>query len=165
MIFLQKWPKGLLEVFRIRDGGRAPSGFGEAVQPVVDVSMHYASDILIMTTGAPTVGALNISENTVFSATLRVHAICGQLTIGAAAATNVSVAWGFTDIGSVNSVCVGSQFFAQIPAGIGVHFGCMVPPGLVVPPGWGFYARAGGTAAGVDHSLSAIAIVENFTAV
>jgi len=159
-----KPPRGLLELFRLKVGGKQPVWFGDQVVPTVDVGPFYGSDLLFATSGAPTIGALNIEETLAFTNTLRVHAISGELLIGAAAATNVSTAWGFLDpVGQ--AIAIGQQFFAQIPAATAVRFGCMAPPGLVIPAGWSIFTRASGTAAGVDHSIDSAALVENYTQV
>jgi len=161
---LMKPPRGLLELFRLKVGGKQPILFSEQVSPVVDVGPFYGSDLLLATSGTPTVGLLNIQEDLVFTATLRVHAVSGELIIGAGAATNVGVSWGLLDpVG--NRITVGQQFFAQIGALTAVTFGCVVPPGHVLPSGWGVFARAEGTAAGADHSLDVVALVENYTQV
>lgn len=161
---LQKAPKGLLELFRLRDGGRQPTMFGDVVEPSADVKDFYAADLLTTTTGAPTVGALtNLTETLVLGVAARVRGLGGQLTVGAAAVT----AGGFLEVGwfiptqGQPSMSMGSMSFGvALPA---QNIGYGVPLDIVLPAGSVIYSRAGGTAAGVDHSLLVMALIENYT--
>lgn len=159
---LSKPPVGLLELMRLKVGGKQPTLFSETVVPVLEVSDFYAADILLNTSGAPTVGALaNLLETLTFTTALRVHAVCATLVIGAAPATNIHVSWGYSLSGA--EIGIGSQFIAQANAGAVLFCGSPFP-GLVLPASAILIARASGTAAGVDHSLDVTATVDNYTA-
>lgn len=163
---LQKPPRGLLELMRLRQGGKQPTQFSDTVVPVLEVGAFYGSDLLLATSGAPTIGALNnLTEDLVFSATLRVHAISGRLIVGAAAVT----AGGYIQVGLISDsqlrISLGGVAFGVAAAGSFVEFGCPVPGGPVLPSGWGVYARVTGTAAGADHDLDVTTLVENYTQV
>lgn len=161
---LQKTPKGVLETFRLRDGGRNPTKFGDVVQPSTDVGDHYAADLLTGTAGAPQVGALtNLFEQLTLTIHARIRAIGARLTVGAAPVTAggiLSVGWQMPLTGTpafpVQQATYGVALAGQI-------VDCGTPLDIVVPAGTIFYALAGGTAAGADHSLQLVLLIENYT--
>lgn len=165
---LVKAPKGLLETFRLRYLGVNPGAFGDTVQPTVDVSDFYASDLLLNSSSAPTVGALGagLSEALLLTAPVRLRALSVGLTIGAAAATNVWLNIGIQFPASLGfpavNCALGGVFLAAANATALYEHG-VVCPGWVLPAGVTLYSRAVGTAAGVDHSLAVVALIDNLT--
>lgn len=158
---LHKVARGFLELLNARNLGRSPDTASDQVVPVLEIGEFYASTLIVGNSGSPTVGALaDLSEFVQATATMRVKAIGGTLVIGAAAATNVTIHWGI--ITTNGQQCpVGSIHVAQCLAGGIIGFGCPIP-NWVVPPGTFFFARASGTAAGADHSLTSVSIIENY---
>lgn len=164
MFALSKVPRGLLELLRLRTDGRMPDLFNNAVQPCVDSTPFYGSDLLIPASSTPTVGALNpaLVESLTTTALVSVLSLGGQLTIGAAAATNIQVGWGVLLPGQTVDSILGSQFLAQQAIGAIAQFGSSFNR-LVLPIGSTLYVIASGTAAGADHSLRISGVLENLT--
>lgn len=161
---LQKSPKGLLQLFRLRDGGQQPTLFGNCVEPSADVRDFYAADLLTNTNGAPTVGGPpNLTETLVLGVDARVRALGAQLTVGAAAFTaGLYLEWGYIVGGAAApAITVGSAFLGVAVAG--AIIGAGTPLDIVLPAGTTFFARVNGTAAGADHSLLVNATIENYT--
>lgn len=163
---LQKIPKGLLELFRLRHTGEMPDDFGKMVLPVIDTGPFYAADILIPASSAATVGALlpSLLEEFTITTALGMRSLGGQLVIGAAAATNISFAWGILIPGAPVRCTLGSYFVAQAAIGAVIEFGSTFDR-IVVPSGATLYVRATGTAAGADHDLQIRGTLENLTGV
>lgn len=163
---LQKPPRGLLEVLRLKQAGKQPEWFSEQLVPVIDGREFYASDILAAFGGAAQVGALaNLTRELTLTSSFGVKAISGNLTIGAAAATNVYLEIGvlFGAIGGslAEYIVLQQVFIAQAAIGAILGIGCVLP-NWVLPAGTIVRCRANGTAAGVDHSLDVSTLVENF---
>lgn len=159
---LQKIPRGLLELFKLRQTGEYPDDMSRTLLPVVDVSAFYSSDTLIAAGSAPTVGALApelIEDLLTTGGMLGILGLGGSLTIGAAAATNVQLSWGIILPGSTRIV-LGCAFVAQAAAAAVVRFGSTFPR-VVVPAGTTLFVQASGTAAGVDHTLNITGLLEN----
>jgi len=161
---LSQVPAGLLQLFRLTHGGIAPQDFRDDVQPTVDVSEFYAANLLTQTENTPTPGALaNLTETKAMSTVLRVHAISAQLTIGAAAATDLQISCGWSAASPGVPVAVAQLFLANTIAGQIIEVGAAIPPKVFVGSTWRFFARASGTAAGADHSLKIIATIEDYS--
>lgn len=161
---LQKAPRGLLDLFRLRTFGLQPDRFSNVIQPSVDVLAQYGSDLLQTTTSPPTVGALlNLTEAITFAERAHLLGISGLLTLGAAAGTNVYVEVGIQLPNNASPQHVlGSIMFPAVAATQIVSVTGIVPGnGFVIGPQAQIYARAGGTAAGVDHSLQLTACYYN----
>lgn len=163
---LQKIPRGLLELFRLRHTGELPDDFSKSVVPMVDTSAFYASDLLIPAASAPTVGAINLAvsllETFTITSNLGCRSLGGQFTCGAAAATNVTFSWGAILPGFAVEAVMGDEVVANIAAGASVQFGNIFSR-IVFPAGTTLYTRASGTAAGADHSLAIAGLLENLT--
>lgn len=159
---IAKVAQGFLELLRARPDGISPPTALETVQPTLDMTDFYGADLLLGSAGAPTVGALlNLTEAVTLTRVARIHSAGGILTVGAAPVTG----GGFIEVGIVSpngQQCpVGTFSFGVAAAGQIVGFG--VPLRMVLPAGFLWYARCGGTAAGADHSLSSPALIENYT--
>ena len=159
---IQKVPRGLLELFKLRQTGEYPDDFGKGVVPVVDCGAFYASDTLISAGSAPTVGALApelVEDLVATGGPLGVVSLGGILTIGAAAATNINFSWGIL-LPGLTRIQLGCHFVAQAGAAAVVRVGSTFPR-IVVPNGTTLFVEASGTAAGVDHSLAITGLLEN----
>lgn len=160
---LHKVPTGFLSLIRGRTLGRNPSEFSDMAIGTIDMHEFFASDILIGTSSAPTVGALaNLFETFQLTTALALKSIGAELTIGAAAPTNVFMQWGIQlPAGGVNcwlgSLACPAPLVGQIIAGGSVL------PNWVVPAGTLIVAQASATAAGVDHSLAVRVCAENYS--
>lgn len=164
MFPLHKSPRGLLELFRLRTQGSNPPRFGGEVVPVVEVGGFYSADLIFASNAAATVGSLaNLTTTLTLTADLRCHAVCGELVIGAAAATGVSghVSLRIVTAGNTISAPLGSQVWAAIPAGGRVGFSAALPYPLMLRAGVALRAVVVGTAAGVDHSLTVSGLFAN----
>jgi len=161
---LQKVPRGLLELFKLRQTGEYPDDMSKMLMPIVDVSAFYGSDTLIPASSAPTVGAIGgeLLETLITTGTIGILALGGVLTIGAAAATNMTLSWGIVLPGPFPRSVFGSQFVAQAAAANQVSVGSAFPR-VVVPAGTTLYVGVSGTAAGADHSLAIAGLLENLT--
>lgn len=163
---LHKVARGWLELLNARNLGRSPVTFGEQVIPTIEIGEFYASNLLLGSTGAPTVGAIapELSEALPISALLRVKAASVSLTIGAAAATNVVLSVGYQPQAGITNAVVdlGAIYIANAAIGQILRFGVVVP-NWVIPSGGIIFGRASGTAAGADHSLAVQVLIENYS--
>lgn len=162
MFDLRKVPRGLLELLRLRTDGKNPSGLEEAIRFTIETRDFYGSDLLFPVDNTATVGALaTINNNNNLTRPIGLRALGGELTIGAAAATNVVCSWGFTVAGfPAFIVPVGSIFFPNLAAAQLVRFGSAPLP-FVLPAGSVLIAHVTGTAAGADHTLNVRGLIEN----
>lgn len=161
---LHKVGTGLLQLFRLQVLGANPPEFGHQVLPVTDVTEFYAASNKLQSTGLPTTGALTgagLVENLALTGNIRLHYVSALLVVGAAAATNVTLSVRILDTAGTGGG--DSKFFAAINAA--AQAGCaLIPPRpIVLPAGFTLRAIASGTAAGVDHSLFVIALIDNIT--
>lgn len=162
---LHKAPRGLLELFRLRNFGTGPQEFESSVQPVVDVSNFYGADLLGVTTALPTVGGTpNLAEIVPLTnaPAWRLRGLAGRLTVGAAPFTAGGVMEIGITLGPANTnITLQTVAFgiAAAAAQIGVGVEC----NLVLENRWSLYAVVNGTAAGVDHSLLCMGLVEPLT--
>ena len=161
---LQKVPRGLLELFKLRQTGEMPDDMTKSLVPVVDVSAFYASDTLIPASSVPTSGALlpELLEELVTTGAIGLLSLGGSLTIGAAAATNLTFSWGILLPGQTTRSILGSSFSAQAGIGAVIRFGSAFPR-IVAPVGSTLWVQVTGTAAGVDHTLAIAGLLENLT--
>lgn len=154
---LQKSPLGLLELFRLRDQGRNPPDFAEAVAPTVDVSEYYGADLLGVVSDTTAADAFPRTLTRVIDQPIRVHAIGIVITIGAAAGTWCTWHVGFIrpdpTSGNNPTLCpVGGDVFTP-RIGATFVFGVKVEP-FVLPAGSSLQASATGDAAGADHVVA-----------
>lgn len=166
MFNLDKAPRGLLELLRLRTDGRLPDGVEQSIRPTVESRDFYGSDLYIPAASTTSVGALaSLSNNLTLTAHLGLRSLGGVLTIGAGAATNVQATWFFA-LPSFPAVPIplGSMFYAALAAGQTVAFGSGPLP-FVLPAGSILTAQVSGAAAGADHNLNVRGLLENFTAI
>jgi hypothetical protein len=122
----------------------------------------YAAELLLGSTGTPTVGALAaLTELLALTRACRVRSIGGRLSVGAAPVTagghmEFGIVW---PNGTLAPYC--SEQFGVAAAGAIIGTG--VPIDIVVPAGSVFYGRCEGTAAGADHALQLFISLENYT--
>lgn len=168
---LHKAARGFLEILRGQTVGRNPDSFSSEVQPVIEITEFYAGDNKAISASGASVGALaGLDDVLTFTGNIRLHGVGARLTIGAAAATNVTLSCGLRNGTSGERIAICTQFMAQIPAGAVIHIGAPTRP-WVLPPSaatagvgaWSAYARSEGTAAGVDHSLSVRILMDVIT--
>lgn len=160
---LIKTARGYLELLLLRATGSSPELVRDELQPVLDMREFYAANQLLGTSGAATVGALapSLTDTLTFTNLLGLKAVGATLTIGAAAATNVTLAVGL-NVGGLQAVPLGSIHIPAIAAAGVVEFGVIVP-NWVCQAGTFIYAQCHGTAAGGDHTLDVHGIIENYT--
>lgn len=167
MFTLAKAPQGLLQLFRLRTGGRMPDAFEQAVRAVIETRDFYGSDIYIPIGTTTTTGALAGLSNTltVTGGPLGLRSLGAHVNIGAAAATNVFLSW-FMVLPSFPTLAIpiGSQNVGALAAGGSAICGTAPLP-YVVPAGTQLTAQAQGVAAGVDHTISVRGLLENFVSV
>lgn len=158
-------PKALLEIFRLRQFGRAPDEFGSMVVPVVEVGDSYACAALLTSNGSTSTGAMGgaggLTASLTLSTDLRIRSFSARLRIGAAAATNVSIQVGVLLPGtSTVEHSLANDFFAQLNIGALIGTSCGLGQPITLRTGSVIFARVCGTAAGADHELYASAVIE-----
>lgn len=163
---LDKGPVGLLEQFRLRTLGQQPTEFGEGVAPSADVRDHYGADLLLVLTASTTGAPLSLTRSINLVNPVRLRAIAGQLTVGAAAFTaGLYIEFGvlvrtFSGTGVI-AIPFGSQSYGVAAATQVIAAGTHCD--IILPAGSQLYARIGGTAAGADHTLECRGLMENYT--
>lgn len=164
MFDLRKVPRGLLELLRLRSDGKNPGGLEESIRLTIESRDFYASDLLVPASSAATVGALGgvgIANVLTLTRNLGLRALGAELTIGAAAATNVTISWNLTLPGApLFAIPLGAQFFDALNVAANIRVGSGPFP-FVLPAGSVLIAQATGTAAGADHSLNVRGLLEN----
>ena len=162
---LQKSPRGLLELMRLRTLGEQPRLFSEQVMPVIESNPFYGADLLQVLSPTANVGAiLNLASTQTMLNASGLRGLGAFLTIGAAPATNVTLMWSVVigDPTGATEASLGSQFIAQAPATAALFCGLPLPL-LVLPPGTLCRCRVVGTAAGADHALRVTVLFEDYT--
>jgi hypothetical protein len=163
---LHKATVGLLELMRLRTLGANPNLFSDQVQPVLETHEHYASDILRGLGAGSVAGAMaNLTNDLTIDRRMAIKAVNATITIGAAAATNVTLEVGIivaNQAGVLEYVNLYRQFYSALAAGAGVSCGGPVPNWVLSPRTSGIRSRVNGTAAGVDHSLDVSALIEDY---
>lgn len=155
---LVKAPLGLLEFFRLKQNGRNPDKFADAVAPVVDISGFYGADSWIGGGGTSAPGALQrtFTEGTIAAARRYMTVRC-LLTLGAAGGT-----WATARVylvvpsgGTATLFTIAHRTFGNTETIATAELGvCAVfPAGLVLPPGHQIIAVARGNAGGADHTV------------
>lgn len=162
---LHKSPRGLLELLRLRTLGQQPHLFGETVTPVTDVTEFYAADLKGAIAGTAVAGSLVTARvaDLVLTSPVRLHAISGDITAGAAALTNAFMSLGLVFNG-VNGIgaSLGGIFFPTILAGVPARWGVAFDP-IVLDPSVRLRITAWGTGAGVDHTIQVAGLIDNIT--
>lgn len=167
---LHKAPRGLLELFRLRTLGAQPPLFGEQVTPVCEVSELYAADLKAISGSAVTTGSIagvGISDDLVLTAQVRAHGISARFVVGAAAATNVSLGVEL----EIGGEAVGTSVFLAACNAASVHRVWMPFPRPIVLLANVFAgqvivrARVSGTAAGADHTIRPVVLMDVITGV
>lgn len=151
---IQRVPRGLNQLLKIF-GGETPIELEDRVRGTIDLGKYYESDIMFGTNAAPVVGALGgVGQTAVLTHTtiLECKAIAATVTIGAAAATNVSIAvgvnWPFGSATHLGGIFIPNGAIGQV-----LRFGVLLPKPLIMTAGSQVIAWASGTAAGADHSV------------
>lgn len=165
MFRIAKTPRGLIELFRVRNSGSMPPNFGDVIQPTVETRDFYASDLYIPASAAPVVGAItgSLTASLTYTAALGVRSVGGALTVGAAAVTQVACTWGLQLAGFAANTFIplGSMFYPNIAAGATVHFGSGPFP-FVAPAGTVQICQCTGLGAGADHTVQVRGLLEFF---
>lgn len=169
---LQKFPRGLLELFRLKTQGDAPNKFADTVQPVISGLPFYASDLLGSFQSSPSVGGINTTNGLTADASPLtdpqiLYALGGVLTMGAAPGTFFEwwVQVNFPSLAAPASVIAnGHVELSATSANDLMPFGFMLPQPLVVPPGTNYRVGVHGDGTGTDHSLTARYLVANLAA-
>lgn len=144
-------------------GGESPAALEDNLRGVVDLTDFYGGPKLLTSGTANSTGAFPRATQLVLTAPLAIRGVGASIIIGAAPATNLSLCVGVKFPSGGPEVCLASQFFAQVPAAGIVQVGAPIPGRFVVEPGAAVYARVEATAAGADHALSAISVIEFYT--
>lgn len=148
---LSKFPVGLLELFRMRDNGRVPTLFSDEIDPSVDVTDFYGADILVASGSSAGAGVIGRTQSDTIAKPQRLLTIQGNLTIGAAAGTWLTLTVGFSIPGGTFGVQLGAVTFTPI---IGGTYRVAAPVmGLVLPDGCQLFTSSEGNAGGADHVL------------
>lgn len=155
---LQKAPRGLLELLRLRTLGDQPYEFGSALEPGIDCTPFYASDLQKTLSFGPSVGSLVVVGGLEFTAIpvnpILVYGIGGQLTLGAAPGTYVEWSVGLRLPQATAQPCIlaTGRKTALIAAQV-IPFGSSLSVPIICPAGGAIYVQCKGDGAGADHSL------------
>jgi len=162
---LHKVPRGLLELLRGRTLGRTPDELGGIVTPTIETTAYYAADILLTSANTATTAAVPILSNYVTTAAFRVYAVGAVFVNGAAAGANMFLSWGI-QVGGLaptpntnTELALGQIALGTTVAGQAYHGGSVIDSYYALP-GSILWARVNGTAAGVDHQLNVVALIE-----
>lgn len=160
MFTINKPPRGLLELFRLRTGGGTPSGFQEYIQPVSVVDDFYGAETLLNTSVAGAAGAFprQATLATPFGSPVRVHGVAAELIFGAGA-TAGSYYFGSVGWQDLSGVVFPIFAFAHFPnvgtaiaAGSVLNVGGQLPYPRVVPAGTNFIAAWASNDAAATHN-------------
>lgn len=151
---LHKSPAGLLELLRLRTLGRQPGLFSEQVSSVVESTEFYAADLVINGSEDGAAGAINQTFLGAAAPTYRRYlGLSGQLIMGAAAGTVISVGIGFRSPAAAANVAWGTLNLNTPVAAMVYRVHAQFPIPLVLPPGSQPMIQTSGNAAGADHVL------------
>src|SRR5262245_21666376 len=157
---LQKYPKGLLELLRLRTEGFQPGEFGSAVIPGVVANEHYGADLQFTSQDLsgpvpfPYAGNFVIGAGAAAPGPIRLMNVSCEIVIGAAAGTRLLARIGIqTPASSSPTTWVAAQ---QFTPSIEQTFAFLTnfPVPFVLMPGTGIALRVDGDAAGNDHSVN-----------
>lgn len=158
MLNLQKSPYGLLELLRLRTGGKAPDGFAPTLQTTVDATEFYGADLLRSSTTSSAAGGFPRTASGVVGLSggpgganryLQIH---GQIAVGAAGGTYMLGTVGVRPLGGSSALCVlGTLAVPIAPAGVFMHVVANLPVPLVLPPGTVIECSFNSDATGTDH--------------
>lgn len=149
---LHKAPLGLLEIFRLRTLGRNPDEFGSQVIPVTDVTDNYGLDLLSGVAENAAAGVVSQFLTSVVSANARRYiAVSGNITIGAAAGTYLTMGIGYQLPNSPNFFYLNTTTITPVIGGV-YRIAAGISP-LLLPPGHAVFFSTNGNAAGADHLL------------
>lgn len=139
---------GLLGFLRLK-GGVGPRLFGLRVDPSIDVTDFYGVDSTVTTVQTGAAAAIGTGvQGTATVQPRRYLAVSGNISIGAAAGTWLTLAVGFGD-GLGNSFVVQTLSLTPIIGGV-YRIGAELR-GLVLPSGYAPQLRVDGNAGGADH--------------
>lgn len=152
---LQKAPRGLLELLRLKTLGEQPNAFDRTVSPSIDITDFYANDVQQTFNVNNALAALPQTLTQPVTEPIRVLAMAAEMTLGAAAGTRLQVRVGVRSPQNTSTVWFASEnVTAGLAAGLSyVAVGILSGP-MVIPPGWTLVAHAVGDAGGADHQLS-----------
>jgi hypothetical protein len=158
---LHKFPLGLLEVFRLRTSGGQPTHFGEAVQPVSDVTDFYASDLLQVFNASSGATTLPLTLVTTLPNPRRIVGVSGVVVIGANAGTVLRLRLGVRTNASQVIHYIGNS---QPTSAVNTTFpalGSALPP-YTLPAGSQFVLEVDSNATGGDHVIAIRYLAQDF---
>lgn len=168
---LQKAPRGLLELLRLRTQGEQPTRFSDTLQPSIEAGAFYAADLLFSTQGGTEVGAINSNNGLTAQASPQqdpqwLVALGGALTLGAVPGTFFEwwIQINLPASGAPGAILASGRIglFANSTNDV-MPFGIMLPQRLVVPAGAFYRVGVHGDGTGTDHSLNARYLVANLS--
>ena len=158
---LQKAPRGILELLRLRTLGDNQNKFSDTLDASVDATNFYGADLQVVSTDS-LVGAITRTVTSVATVPGRILGLSGICTIGAAAGTRLSMRISYAPNPSANPVVLG--FDTRTPV-IGADFAVVAAfsTPIVFLPGarWDFTTQ--GDAAGADHQQILRCLFEQYT--
>jgi hypothetical protein len=162
MIPLHKVPRGLLELLRARTLGRSPDELANAVIANVDATEMYGSDLCVVASDSGGAGSINRTVTGTSANMGRLLGMSGQVTIGAAAGTQVRLLLQYSPGPQFSAVIVADRVITAPVAAAVYAVSVQFPRALVFNPGATFTFTTSGDAAGADHTPVRRDLFENY---
>lgn len=154
---LPRAPTGLLELLGLKSGGAQPNAVEGTVAPSLDVFPYWAMEKLFSANTA-FAAAAETQTQTVTVTFPRIYlAFSGQITLGAAPGTRLSMRLGVRAPSAASPLTVLAQEYVAAPhlvAGEFYEIVWLAAYPVVFPPGAQFVLRTAGDAAGADHVVT-----------
>lgn len=158
---LHKAPEGLLQLMRLRTLGANPNQFDEVAGAFIEVANFYGSDLLVSSTVTDAAGAISQTSTGTAQFPGRLFAMSGQITVGAAAGTNLRLILRFAPNVAFPPVTVADRVVTPV-ANASFHISVLFPSPIVFKAGAQFVLSTSGDAAGADHVLTRRDLLENY---
>ena len=159
---LHKSPVGLLDLLKLRTLGRNPEWLNEVVGPILDATNFYGADLQVVASDSGGAGAMSRSVSGTAARPGRLLAMSGQVTVGAAAGTQIRLLVSYTPGPSFSAVILATEVITAPVAGAVYAVAAVLPSPIVFAPGAGFTFTVAGDAAGADHTPVRRDLFENY---
>lgn len=160
---LNKAPRGILEILRLRTLGKNPQFFSEVAQAFIDTTEYYGADLLVSSSKALGAGAMTRTTQETYTVPGRLFAVSGVLIVGAAAGTQIRLSLSMTPPGSSADVGIGELIVTAPVIGASYQVSSRLPKPMVCLPGTVFNFSTAGDAAGADHQPFLRTLFEQYT--
>lgn len=159
---LSKTPRGLLELLRLRTGGKNPDEVSGTLVATIESGGFYGADLQTVTAGGPTVQAYPFASTVSMTRGGRLLGAELIVVVGAAAGTQHRLRVAYRPGAQFGGVTI-AQTIVTAPAA-GQIYSAFAPinPGLVFGVGAQFVFSAESDAGGADHSFQTRVLFEDY---